>query len=171
MSDRAIPIDGRSYQIDGRAVARRAIPNSLVTRPADKDQTTSSSKFGVRIEADDEWEDIEARISDKPEDYSRAYIYRASDGGELAQVDISTFDPGDVVLFEDVNLQPEEEYNIVVDADGSSMEHGRFDDIEDDLPYESDDGQLRIIDGAEGEQDTRSDFIATIEEVGNITGI
>ena len=28
MSDRAIPIDGRSYQVDGRAVARRAIPDS-----------------------------------------------------------------------------------------------------------------------------------------------
>ena len=28
MSERAIPIDGRSYQVDGRAVARRAIPDS-----------------------------------------------------------------------------------------------------------------------------------------------
>ena len=30
MSDRAIPIDGRSYQVDGRAVARRAIPDSAL---------------------------------------------------------------------------------------------------------------------------------------------
>ena len=30
MSDRAIPIDGRSYQIDGRAVARSAIPGSVI---------------------------------------------------------------------------------------------------------------------------------------------
>ena len=30
MSDRAISIDGRAYQIDGRAVARRAIPDSDV---------------------------------------------------------------------------------------------------------------------------------------------
>ena len=29
MSDRAIPVDGRSYQVDGRAVARRAIPDSV----------------------------------------------------------------------------------------------------------------------------------------------
>ena len=42
MSDRAIPIDGRSYQVDGRAVARRAIPDTVDERwPADEGSGTT----------------------------------------------------------------------------------------------------------------------------------
>ena len=55
MSERAIPIDGRSYQVDGRAVARRAIPDSGLEHDYDATELVLSDDDVI-----DPWPDEQA---------------------------------------------------------------------------------------------------------------
>ena len=150
--------DGQTY----------GIPDREVSRPDDNDSFNTSASFGIRIKSGEDWpEEFDAEISTNTGNITRAYIYDVSDGSLVSDVDVSSLSSGDIVTFDlgDGQLDADQDYNVVADAEGDTVDYGRFNDP--DLPYESDDGKLSIVDGASGEQDT-SGNVNTFVRVGNL---
>ncbi len=128
-----------------------AIPDSVVSRPDDNNSTSTDTPFGIQISVKRDWPDfIDVELSDNGSDRTRAYIYRFSDAELVVDKDISDLSSGDQFRFELSDpLDPDEEYNIIADAEGSSYTSGFYDDAS--FPYESDD--IDIIDGAAREDE------------------
>jgi hypothetical protein len=126
------------------------IPDSVVSRPTDNNFGSLSGKFGVRINSNVEWPSIGAELSSNYAGASTAYIHRVSDGQLMGQTDISALSAGDVFTVNNVDLAANTDYNFVVDNGGSGYTNGNYDSPS--LPYTSSDGDLSIINGANGEQ-------------------
>ena len=141
--------------------------DSVVERPDDND-TTGRDKRGIRFTSDVVWEDeIGGRVSSNTEGATRAYIYRVDDGDLIGDADISDLSGGDAftVDLSDPIGDDDEEYNFVLDAEGSSFVLGWYDSS--DPPETSDDGNMSIIAAADGETGTTPNYHG-IEAVGNI---
>jgi hypothetical protein len=124
-----------------------AAPDSVVSRPVDDSDVSTSSKVGLAITTTVEWPDIGATISSNTVGLSTAYCYRVSDGSLLGSTDISSLSAGDSFVLEGVNLQPDDgtdatTYNIIVDNDGNSYTTGFASGVS--VPITSSDGQLTI---------------------------
>ena len=137
------------------------IPDSVVSRPADEGDTSVSEKHGLQINSDAEWPSIGAQISSQTTGATTAYIHRVSDGVLMGQTDISGLSAGDTFVIDDVNLSPNTDYNFVLDDGGNSFTIGFLGGSSADYPYTSDDGDLRIIDGAKGETGIEDNNAAT----------
>ena len=149
------------------SVTRDDIPDSVVSRPDDDRSFDSENTFGVRIETSQEWEDFGGRLSQNISGQTRAYLYRVSDGQLMGDLDISGLSALDTFVISDVNLAANEQYNFVVDAEGSTFTQGSFENSV--YPYTSSDGNLEIVNGAQGETGTPGgDDAINILEAGNI---
>ena len=164
MSDRAIPIDGRSYQVDGRAVARRVIPDSVASRPDDNNESEVTGKFGLQIETKEFWPSIGARISGNTSDATRAYLQNEDGSTTISDVDISNLSAGDAVAFDDADLNANDKYRIVIDGEGSSFTVGVNTDA-DNYPYTSD--AVDIIDRVDGGSTDGGNALGFVE-IGNV---
>jgi hypothetical protein len=142
-----------------------AIPDSVVSRPADNNQGSLTGKFGVRINSDVKWPSIGAELSSNYSGGSTAYIYRVSDGQLKGQTDISGLAAGDTFTIKNVNLAANTDYNFVLDNNGSVFSNGNFDSPS--LPITSSDGDLSIINGGAGKQST-SGSLSNFVRVGNV---
>ena len=144
------------------------IPDRQVSRPQDDGSNDDDTRLvGVRIETTDEWPSIGGIISANVSGATQAKIYRVSDGSLMGDADISGLSAGDAFTVDDVNLQPDTEYNFLIDNGGDEYTAGFLSVSETDTPYVSDDGNLAIIDGAEGETG-RNDGLLNIVTVGDV---
>jgi hypothetical protein len=129
-----------------------ATPDSVVSRPNDDSSDSRSDLFGCQIETSETWPEIGARISANTASQTRAYIFRVSDGQLMGDVDISALSAGDTFTINlDAELVSGETYNFVVDAEGPSYTRGFLDPNNSSFPYTSSDGNLSIVNGAQGQ--------------------
>jgi hypothetical protein len=175
--------DGTGLSVPGITQARKgdgtvlydggaAIPDSVVSRPADDDSfTPTSSARGLVIEPSQDWPDIGARISSNTSGLTRAYIYQFSDGTLLNDTDISALSSGDSFTIAGVDLQAGTKYSFVADdADGDGEYTGGWYDSA-SFPYTSDDGNLSIvasIDGGNVTTEGNSTHAYQFSEIGNV---
>jgi hypothetical protein len=148
----------------------RSIPDSVVTRPNDDGSVNSSEDFGVLIETSQTWPDIGARLSQNVAGLTRAYVYRVSDGQLMGDVDISSLSAGDAFTVGlDTGLSANTQYTVVADAEGADHTIGTLDESNISLPYTSSDGNLSIVDNAQGSSafGTNDDMV-NILEVGDV---
>jgi len=153
--------------VDGSTVS--AIPDSVVSRDADGGSTSSGdTKRGVRISVSQEWPEFGAELSSQTgSDPTRAYIYDVSDGTLMGDTDITSLSGGDTFTIDlDTPLQAGNDYNFVVDAEGSGYSLGE--NTSPSYPYTSADGNLEIINGAEGTTGTQSARAWAIVTVGYV---
>jgi len=150
--------------VDGQVI--NGIPDSVVSRTSDNSSNPTTEKFGVRINSDVEWPSIGATISSNTATASRAQIYRVSDGVLMGETDISNIQAGESFTVDDVNLQPNTDYNFVIDNNGSSWTNG-FADSE-SFPATSDDGQLSIVNGAKNATDAPLTGVGALVTVGSV---
>ena len=148
-----------------------AIPDSRVSRDPDDPEETidnNTNAFGLRFETEVDWpERFDGRLSEETTGATRAYIYKVSDESLIGDADVSSVGAGNVFsigLSED--LDPSEEYNFVVDGEGSEYQFGR--DTDASFPYISSDENLTIIGGGQNESETSSNSNA-IKEIGNLS--
>ena len=156
------------------SVAEDDIPDSVVERPDDDSQTTDDRLTGIRIESDDEWPEIDVEISQNTSDLSGLFVYRISDGELIGQSSISDVTAGDIYTIDlDSNIQPSDgtddtRYNILGDAGGSEYQRG-FLNLSSFPGYESDDGRLRMVNGALGETGDNPNP-NLFKRIGNLSG-
>ena len=148
------------------SVAADDIPDSVVSRPEDDgDSNDFSGESGVVIETKSEWPSIGARISNNTVGATRAYL-RDDGGAVISETDISSLVSGDTFTFDDVNLDANTTYQIVLDAEGSDFDHGNFSDTI--YPYESPDVDIiaRIFNGEEPVFDDGAPVVC-VNDIGN----
>ena len=144
-----------------------AIPDTSVSRPDDEDVGEGETvKRGLVINSDISWPSIDAKLSANVSGLTKAYIYESEGGNLIGDKDISDLSSGDVFRFDDVDLDPDTDYNLVGDAEGSEYTRGDLRDA--DFPFESEDGDLRIVDGGINEDDTIS-TASNFVEIGNLS--
>ena len=138
------------------------VPDSVVSRPDDDASTTDDRERGLQIETKTEWPSIGARISNNTAGATTAYL-REDDGTEIDSLDISNLDTGDAFTFDDVDLEADTKYRIVIDAGGSDYTVGFFGG-DTDYPYTSEDVDITsaITDGST----TNSPL--TVNDVGDV---
>ena len=156
--------------VDGEVLD--GIPDSVVSRPDDDNDTSSTANGGLHIELKTNWPSIGAEISNNTTGATKAYLYDLDNdsygSSELIdETDISGLSSGDAFAFKDVNLDSGQEYVIVVDAEGSSYTRG-FSGDADDYPYEEDD--IDIIGEASG-GDVSTAVGRGVNNIGNPQGI
>ena len=152
---------------DGRVFFDDAIPDSVVTRPADNETFNDDRSWGVGIEVTEEWPEIGARISDNTSGATRAQIFD-DDGQVIGETDISGKSAGDTFTVElDEKLVDGPMYSIELDAEGSDFDRGGLDADDVDLPYVSDDGNLEIVVGT-GEGGDSFTGLYCVDEIGNV---
>ena len=146
-----------------------AIPDSVVSRPDDNDDFSTDDERGLEIETKAEWPSIAARISNNTSGATRAYL-RETDETLIQDVDISGKSSGDIVVFEDVNLDETATYWITHDAEGGSYTAG-FSDGATDYPYTSDDIDItgRVLIG--GDPPVQNNAAAHWNDIGNPEGV
>ena len=144
-----------------------AIPDSSVERGSDNDTSgPRDDQVGLIINSDDEWVEIDGRISGNTSGITRAYVYDVANENLHGDVDISSLSAGDTFTVDlDDPIQPDTDYYFLADAEGSNYDAG-LRNIGDETPIESDDGRLRIIDGASGFSSSPNAF--NIDKVGNL---
>jgi len=147
-----------------QTVTVSSVPSSVVSRPQDDSVLTRSLTLGVRIEPDDDWPDIQGKISANVANATRAYIYRVSDGQLMDDTDISSLSAGGVFTLQP-NLSANTQYNFVIDAQGADYDDGFLSNAS--FPYTSSDGRLEIVNGAQDKQST-ANTPHNVVEVGNI---
>ena len=149
--------------IDGQEVS--AIPDSVVSRPDDNDEGGDQSvKIGHQIETKTSWPSIGARISNLTSGVTTAYL-TDDNNNTIETTDISSLSAGDAFTFENVNLEANTKYRIVLDADGSDFTPGINNDIaESDFPFTSEDIDItaRVFDGSTG-----GDQVTMVDDIGN----
>jgi len=144
-----------------------AIPDSVVSRPADNSSDTATKQFGVVINSNVEWPSIGAQLSaNVGSNVSTAYLYRVSDSALIQSTDISGLSSGGSFAFDDVYLAANTDYTIVVDNNGSSYTGGFPSSFA--PPFTSDDGDLKIVDGAKGSNQDKFVNGNNIVSVGNV---
>ena len=119
------------------SVAADDIPDSVVSRPDDNADSTTSTAHGLEIETKTEWASIGAEISNLTSGVTRAHL-QDDTGNDIDTVDISGLTSGEAFTFDNVSLNSNNKYRIVLDANGSDFTLGRNTDA-DDYPYTSDD--------------------------------
>ena len=152
--------------VDGEEIS--AIPDSVVSRPDDNDNfDSSSSKLGVQFETEVEWEKIGAEISSNTSGFTHAYVYRVADSELMGSVDISSLSAGSEFTVDlSKNIGSGESYNFVVDADGDSFSPGLYNNSS--FPYDSDDSNLKIVQGAIGVDGDHPSNSYTLKRIGNV---
>jgi len=151
----------------GDVVFSSAIPDTVVSRPNDNNSQNTPTKGGVRINTSQSWPSIGGKISNNMSGATRAQIFRVSDGVLMGETDISSLGDGDTFTVENVDLAANETYNFVLDAEGSSFTQGFLFADDSNFPYTSSDGNLEIVNGAEGDTGTNRATIA-LTKVGDI---
>jgi len=166
-SPRVVTSAGVEYEAHD-ALEVNAIPDSVVSRDPDNNSGSDvTAKYGVRISVSQDWPEIGGELSGNMDSTAtRAYVYRVSDGQLMGDTDISALAGGDTFTINlDIGLTSGETYNFVVDAEGSSYNTGYDDSVS--YPYTSSDGNLEIVDGANGTTSTAG-FAFCILRVGNV---
>jgi len=133
-------IDGTDVQeitVDGDTVFS-AIPDSVVSREPDDLSFSFANEAGLKIETKSQWPSIGARISQNTTGATRAYLWDSSKS-VIDSVDISSLSPGNAFTFDNVNLQPNVEFYIVLDAEGNSFNLGFANVNPGNYPYTSTD--------------------------------
>lgn len=125
-------------KVDGELVdlVQPAIPDSVASRPADDASTTESAKEGLGIETKSDWPSIGARISNNTSGLTTAYL-EDTDRNVIETVDVSGLSSGDAFTFDNVNLQENNEYLILGDAEGGDYTLGYVNET--NYPYTSTD--------------------------------
>lgn len=156
------PIGGVRSGIVGSGVA---IPDSVVSRDADDDSASENEYFGLRISTSVEWSAIGGTISQNTSGVTRARVIRVSDSQVLGTTDVSSLSAGDSFTVDlSDNLVSGEQYDFVLDAEGSNYTVGFFSG--DNSPYTSSDGNLTIDTGVR--ETTESVTMNAIVTVGNV---
>ena len=151
--------------VDGVLIS--GIPDRLVSRDPDVNQTSEETgKFGLRIvDIQDDWSEIDIEISENTSGVSRAEFVDFDSGDTIDSVEFDPVSDGDIVTIE-IGFDADQEVVILLDNKGESYQMG-FDD-DPDHPYESDDGNLQILSGAnEGDFDVDTRSYA-ISRLGNL---
>ena len=153
------------------SVAADDIPDSVVSRPDDTDDTGDDEDAGLFVELKTDWPGLGAEISNRTSGVTRAYLYDWDEENEtrslITDIDISDKSSGDVFAFEDVELDEGEEYLITIDAEGSEYDQG-FDLDGDDYPYESEDIDI-VARWRRGSRNLNS--VHAINNIGNPDGV
>lgn len=165
-SPRAVNAAGTLY-VSHDALELNPIPDSVVPRPDDDNTASFSNARGVRIDTSQEWPEFYGEISSLGSGYTRAYIYRVSDGQLLDDIDVSSNSAGDVIKWPNAGLSANETYNVVMDAEGGSWTAAAYTGTK-NIPYESSDGYLKIIDGAVNAQSTTGGLFS-FKRLGNLS--
>ena len=150
--------------VDGAEIS--AIPDISVERDADDGTTTDDGKNGVAFETTVEWPSFDGRISQNTGGVTRAYLINKDSSDIIADIDISNLSAGDAFRFEDVDLDPEPEYTMELDAEGETYDQG-FASDGGGLPVSSDGDELTMTGGAGGGGGDRNDP-SCISEIGNL---
>jgi len=114
--------DVTEITVDGDTVFS-AGPTSVVSRDPDNSVFSAGSKQGLAIETKTQWPSIGARLSNNTSGASTAYLIDST-GVEIQTVNISGLVGGDAFAFTNVNLSANENYNILIDNNGSSFNIG-----------------------------------------------
>jgi len=146
-----------------------AIPDSVVSRPADNNSGSASGRLGTIISTQVEWPEIQARISSNSSGFSTAHVEKLDSNNNvlstIASVGISNLSAGDVVTFDESdlseNLTPSNDYAIVFDSGATSgnLTAASF-------PFTSPDGDLSMINGFNSGS-AQGDALS-FNEIGNI---
>lgn len=159
--------DGKDWFITEPQDLSKAVPGSIVSRPNDNDTVSFDPKDGVRVETTYEWSRIGIETSSGHSGGTHVYIYRTSDGTLIADKTTQPLSSREIVTFNlDTPLSANEQYNCVIDDDGSNYTVGELEDPS--LPYTSSDGNLSITAGAKGATGTSSFALYNIQRVGYI---
>ena len=156
--------------VDGEEIG--VIPDSVVTRPDDGRTTSNFDALGVVIDIEDEWPSIGVRMSTNMDgsggdgNPTRLRIYDPVDDEFIKTDSGLSLSAGDTHVFDDVNLNPEQNYQIVADRDGDEFTVGFNDDP--DFPYVSDDGKISMVEAVDDPPDTRSDNVWIFDQIGNV---
>ena len=157
--------------VDGEEIG--VIPDTSVSRDEDNGGSTEPAKTGIIVSSEEEWPEFDGRLSQNTSGVTEAFIEVKDEsepddrGKEIGSVDISGLSAGDVFTVDlDENMVEENDYFLYVWAEGDDYEQG-FNDSP-DLPYESDDGNLSIVDGAE-DDGPQSGAVYNVVEVGNLS--
>ena len=156
--------------VDGAEIS--AIPDTVVSRPNDNDDTSNDGENGLVLDLKTSWPSIGARISNNSSGDFIARLYK-KDGGsdddindwtEVMSIDISEKSSGDAFAFNNVNLQDGDTVAIVLDE----ADVFGFADGADEYPYSSDDIDItaRILVG-----DIQDQNAIAINDVGNPDGV
>ena len=142
-----------------------AIADTVVSRPDDDDEATGrDEEWGIRINTSQQWESIGAKLSSGGSGYETAKLYSVNNDSLMDQIDISGLSAGDVIKFEEVSLDANADYDIVVTADDFTT--GFLNSP--NLPFVSDDGNLSIINGVDRAENETFENLHNILEVGNV---
>ena len=143
-----------------------AIPDSVVNSPDQNNTGSFDVKRGVELSTEVEWPEIGAELFPAVDAATRAYVFRMSDGELMGDVDITGKSGGDTftISFDDA-LTPDDNYNLTIDAEGSSYDNGWVGSA--DFPFTSDDGDLSIVAGTQGETGESGD-LNSFAKIGNV---
>lgn len=154
-------------KLSSKVEVASAVPRSSVSRPADDRNGTTSGSRGVVINSDVEWPAIDGKISSQTSGATRARVIKTSDGTVKGTTDISNLSSGDIFRIENLSLQPNTDYSIVLDASGNSWTDGYLGNSP-NFPFTSSDGKLEIVAKSSGGTSTDKQSIDAISEVGNL---
>ena len=167
--------DGTPLEIPGVSEVRSgdgrvffgAIPDSVVSRTPDDEQSESETAFGMRFSTTETWVEIGFELSSNTDGPTRARLFNDEDDSLIGQKDISDLSGGDTFTIEpDEELVDGVDYSIMVDDEGSEYSYGRFGD--DDTPYESEDGVLTIENSVRAEDRSDTVIEGAILKIGNV---
>ena len=157
--------------MDGERIS--AIPDTSVSRTEDNTSNSDPVEAGLVIDPAQEWPEIDGRLSANISGATEAFVELRDEsepddrGEKIGSVDISNLSAGDVFTIDlDQNITGQNEYLIYVWAEGAEYVQGLNDNPQ--LPHDSDDGNLSIVDGLEGSGPTNS-AIYNVVEVGNLS--
>jgi hypothetical protein len=119
---------------DGSTVFGNAIPDSVASRPDDDSSGSVSADHGLAIEFAESFGEFGARISNNTTGVTTARV-RDSNGNVIDSTDVSSLSSGDAFTLSG-DFQANTEYQVTVDADGSSFTVG-FASGADQYPYTS----------------------------------
>ena len=145
-----------------------AIPDSVVSRTADNDTTSSTdtTSYGMRFKSDVEWDKIGFELSENTEELNdETAELHDNDAGELiATKDVSGLSGGDTFVIDD-GIESDTDYSILLNPDeGRTL--GHFDG--DDTPYQSEDGDITIENSVSQDPTDDSGIEAGIISIGNV---
>jgi len=174
----AITIDGSSVNevtVDGEAVFS-AIPDSVVSRPADTSVGDSSNDVGTVLDFNIEWpaETIDCELSSGTNNAQFAEIVELSsvgskNGTTIESKDITSLSGGDQFTFNlSQKLTTSGEYAFVVGRnDSTNVDQARYDASSGGLPITSSDGNLEMVDGLIGNK--RDNRLNAFKQIGNLS--
>jgi len=133
------------FDPNGNRVFREAaIPDSVASRPDDIDTGEVSEAHGMAVEFSEPFGQFGARISNNTSGVTTAYV-RDPNGNVIDSTGVSSLSGGDAFTLSG-DFQANTEYQVTVDADGSSFTVG-FNEDADAFPYTSSDVDIvsRVI--------------------------